>query len=482
MTDPRVARRSSFRTLAIVAFVVLLPLAAHAVWDQIEATRLARVVKQLRARGEIVDRSDERRPLATDEERQASRLYYAAAMLAADGIPKAKTSPSGAMSNPRLELAAALQELARVPGLVHQDDPRLRPLKAVVQNADAAFILLDRATPLPFERFSPERGTYSYQTSDLMQLASLNALRTDLYSLQGDVGKAAAAQFASVRLQRTLKGLRWMLYPGTFGSLQLLLRRTMPDPQSLARLQDAYEHLANDDGLADDLTDRRAQMIESVWPTTARPFFAQRLGTPWQRQWSNESLTFVALRPWITHQFIARLKELDRAIAIAREGWPDKLSHELLNSGSSPAVHQAMTPMPGWVSRVMSRSGVGLLVPPAGEMISGGTISRAGRTLAQNRTSVAALAIERWRRAHGGAAPPSLEALVPEYARELPRDPFTGVALKFVRAGDSYTVYSVGIDRVDNGGDIDEWRPDVRSYSRATERDIGIRVPLRRLQ
>jgi hypothetical protein len=345
----------------------------------------------------------------------------------------------------------------------------------VVANTDAALMMLDRATPLPFERFSPEHGTYSYQTSDLLQLAGINSLRTDLYSLQGDARGATAAQLASVRLQRTLKGLTRMLYVGTFGSFQLLVQRTTPDPESLANLQHAYERLANDDGLAQDLTNRRAQMIESVWPTTARPIFVQRIRTPWRWQFGNDSLTFVLLRPWITHRLIAYLRELDRAIAIAREPWPEKAKGEQL-SAPSPAMRQAMTPPGGWLSQI--RVTVGLLSESAGEMLSGGTISRAGGALAQNRVSVMALAIERWRRAHGGALPPSVEALVPDYLREIPRDPFTGAALRFIASADSYTVFSVGIDRVDNGGDIGEWQPDVRGFARGTERDIGVRVPL----
>jgi hypothetical protein len=477
--DPRAARRRSFRTLAIAAFVLILPLPAHAVWDQIEANRLARVVRELRARGEPVDQSDERRPLTTDEEWRASRLYYAAAMLAADAFVQTKVPASAPAPKPRQELATALQGLAHLPGVVPLDHPRFRQLQAAVENADTALMLLDRATPLAFERFSPERGSYSYQTSDLIDLASINSLRTDLYSLRGDVRNAVSAQLASVRLQRTLKGLSRMFYVGTFGSLQLLLQRTTPDAESLATLQQAYDHVANDDGLATDLTDRRAQMIESVWPTTARPFFAQRLGTPWRRQWSSESLMFVVLRPWTTHRFIGMLKELDRAIAIVREPWPEKLDREQLISGPPPGSRPATTPMPGWFSQVMLRAGVGLLTMPAAQVIAGGTIPRAGRSLAQNRVCVATLAVERWRRGHNDAPPVSLEALVPAYLRELPRDPFTGAPLRLIHTGDSYTVYSVGMDRVDNAGDIAEWQPDVRGYARGAERDIGMRLPLR---
>lgn len=43
----------------------------------------------------------------------------------------------------------------------------------------------------------------------------------------------------------------------------------------------------------------------------------------------------------------------------------------------------------------------------------------------------AAVAVERWRRAHGGALPESLEALVPEYLAEVPRNAWTGEPLAY---------------------------------------------------
>jgi hypothetical protein len=67
-------------------------------------------------------------------------------------------------------------------------------------------------------------------------------------------------------------------------------------------------------------------MIEAVWPTAARPFFAQRLGNlPGRAGSAYDSLRFVVMRPWLTHQFLDSLHDLDAAIAIARLPWPDKL-------------------------------------------------------------------------------------------------------------------------------------------------------------
>ncbi len=50
--------------------------------------------------------------------------------------------------------------------------------------------------------------------------------------------------------------------------------------------------------------------------------------------------------------------------------------------------------------------------------------------------------------------PQSLQELVPKYLSAVPRDPFApGSELRYERQGESYVLYSVGPDGVDNGGD-----------------------------
>ncbi|HEY5909488.1 MAG TPA: hypothetical protein VJA21_02670 [Verrucomicrobiae bacterium] len=51
-----------------------------------------------------------------------------------------------------------------------------------------------------------------------------------------------------------------------------------------------------------------------------------------------------------------------------------------------------------------------------------------------------------------GRAPAALEELVPKYLIRIPTDPFTGRALTYKPQGTNWLVYSVGPDRVDDGG------------------------------
>lgn len=76
------ARPRRVRRRLIVAVVLLLPLAVHAVWDQIESTLLAREIAAISRRGEPANLVNRREPLRDPELRRSAALYAAAANLA----------------------------------------------------------------------------------------------------------------------------------------------------------------------------------------------------------------------------------------------------------------------------------------------------------------------------------------------------------------------------------------------------------------
>ncbi len=193
--------------------------------------------------------------------------------------------------------------------------------------------------------------------------------------------------------------------------------------------------------------------------------------------WPDGSLTYVLVRPWVTHQFRGFLADLDKEIAVAREPLPGRLDDA---ERFAPAPGRPGVPEPGsWVLRVQVSTGIPINL--GGFVILTSSFTRDARTIAQNRVAVAVLAVERWRRAHGGAVPPNLQALVPSVLASVPMDPFNGQPLRFVRGTNAYIIYSVSEDRRDGGGDIGEWQPDVfGGYPRIVEHDIGIRVPFNR--
>ena len=73
------------------------------------------------------------------------------------------------------------------------------------------------------------------------------------------------------------------------------------------------------------------------------------------------------------------------------------------------------------------------------------------RDLARLRAMRAAMAVERFRLAHG-KLPEKLDELVPDFLPEVPSDPFDDKPLRYVRREKGYVIYSVGENEKDEGG------------------------------
>ncbi len=73
------------------------------------------------------------------------------------------------------------------------------------------------------------------------------------------------------------------------------------------------------------------------------------------------------------------------------------------------------------------------------------------RTVAKCRTASAGLAVLRYARANGDA-PSSLDDLVPVYLTSVPADPYDGQPLRYRREAGGFVVYSISMNRRDDGG------------------------------
>ena len=87
---------------------------------------------------------------------------------------------------------------------------------------------------------------------------------------------------------------------------------------------------------------------------------------------------------------------------------------------------------------------------------------------AKHRCMLIVLAAEQQRREQGNY-PSKLYELVPEYLTELPSDPFTGEPLRMRRDGERFTVYSVGTNEQDDGGEV--------GLMESRHREPGVAVP-----
>jgi len=116
------------------------------------------------------------------------------------------------------------------------------------------------------------------------------------------------------------------------------------------------------------------------------------------------------------------------------------------------------------------------------------------RSQAQLRAAIVALAVERFRHEHG-RWPNSLAELVPSKLSKIYTDPYDGQPLRYRKNKEGVVIYSVGPDKIDDGGKFDRlkvttpgadigiqlWDPDKRRQPppppKPTGEDDGAAVP-----
>jgi len=82
-----------------------------------------------------------------------------------------------------------------------------------------------------------------------------------------------------------------------------------------------------------------------------------------------------------------------------------------------------------------------------------GPMGKAAESVGRLRVAQTALAVERYRLAHGNTLPASLNELTPKYLEVVPDDPFDGKPLRYKKLSPKgYVVYSIGRNRQDDGG------------------------------
>jgi hypothetical protein len=105
---------------------------------------------------------------------------------------------------------------------------------------------------------------------------------------------------------------------------------------------------------------------------------------------------------------------------------------------------------PSRLSVMLNTRQIGLTAIGRGQ----GLLSRAAEAEARRRLIITAIALERYRGRHG-SYPKGLEALVPELLKTAPVDFMDGKPLRYRLTDDGHFVlYSVGLDCVDNGGEM----------------------------
>lgn len=435
--------RPAIRRLAIIAFPLLLLLAAHAVWDFIEVRRVASEIDRIVRKGEPITYAVAVRPSGREQEGadDASRYYLSAALLAVQAADI--VDAYGRFGS----VQAWLSGRADRPDL----SPVITPTNEFLNKWGAAFDLLDTGAERAFYVFPP--GTeYNYQAAGLSNLTRLNAVRTLHASARGDGDAAVRSAIVGVRLRRALReGLAVL---GVEHQIPSLLSLTRASRRSLEALQRTLDQETDIDYAADDLVRQRAKYLDMARQLTLardRQVLPSLLAAPW--------------RPVDSRDVSRTLREWAELIDVARTPWPERAKRAApLLARPDPApvrLRLRMQPLrPMYVPSIYYfRAAI-----------------RPDRLILDRSTKVA-VAIERYRRDHADAVPPALGALVPQYVQAIPADPLTGLPLRYHVTEESYAVYSVGLDGEDDGGEkLQTTAGAPGSFDAAA--DVGVRVML----
>ena len=272
------------------------------------------------------------------------------------------------------------------------------------------------------------------------------ALEAHVRVRQGDAHAAAESIRTMLRLAESLEReptvvsqLVRMACVGIASSLVVeLLTDAGFSEEDLARLQADFAAVSYDDGVRLAMIGERAFGIQ-VFQDPAKA--SEALGDERLRYQplpcNDDFLLYIDLMSEFVEA--AKLDDPERLRAV--EQWEDRYEAIFDDVGAVTKIRYIFT---------------ALLTPTMSVMFQA-----ASRNGALNRSTVAWIALERYRRKHG-ALPEKLEQLVPEFLDEVPADPFDGRPLRYLIRDGKPVVYSVGKDRVDDGGQGDDsGEPDI---------------------
>ncbi len=447
VTAPRRVRRS-VRTLAIVACIVLVPMAAHRLWDYLEIRRLVAEIEEIKRRGEPVTGS-QAGALRQPGKDSAGRYYLAGAMLALG-------------SNASRDTARFRQWAILAPAEEPPPPDLVEALANTVRDNTDALSLADEGARRVFEGLPP--GTeYSYRASSLAALSTMVAARTLHEATTGRGDEAVESALVWLRLRQAIRDALWVSV-GTH-DVPVVLSLSRPSDVALGRLQQALEDAERPTEVLDTLVRERARYLDVVWRRHygATPDAPGAFGMP---------ISGTLVRPIVSRNAVSALRVWATLIDLAgrpRAEWRARYE-ELTMAHPSPRRGQA-----GGIFSTM----VGAVVPLG---LFGAAMD--GDSLVADRAARAAVAVERYRRDHEDALPVSLDDVVPVYLDAVPVDPYAGRPLRYLASGIGYTIYSVGPDLQDDGGDLTSETEGrlARGAPTAPIRgaDVGVRITTRR--
>ena len=417
--------------VVVVALLILIPAIAYQFWNRAAAQRVEAHLAGIRQLGEPVSGSEMLASYQTPDE-DATEFWLVA---------------FGELENPSFEAAARA-----LPIVGESDDPIPAPGQPWAQQAEVVAFLETFAAPLDSLHTAAEMGGSARYPLHFQGIATLLphvetartaarmlSLEFHLRLREGNTAAATRSLRTLFRLGRSLENepiLISQLVQVAIHQMGLeLVRKHVP----LANFaDDEVEMLQNEireiDVKQSFVLAQQGERVFGISAFTNQEEMAAIVGGSGAASrllGSNEDFAFY-------------LETMTNVVEAVKKPWPEAMAA----STESAELIEARTKT--WLERL--RYPVTAMLVPAVEA----ALSAAAQGHAACQLTDAALAIERFQRSHG-ALPPSWDDLVPEFLPAVPLDPFDDAArpLRFRRDEESLRIYSIGRDRVDDGGDFD---------------------------
>ncbi|HLP75376.1 MAG TPA: hypothetical protein VK327_00525, partial [Candidatus Paceibacterota bacterium] len=152
--------------------------------------------------------------------------------------------------------------------------------------------------------------------------------------------------------------------------------------------------------------------------------------------------------------------EFEKMVASYVKGGTNKLDEKYYSEQMGSVISASELPFPDRLDKAQLWRVHLALEDTNGFIVSALLLSNLGKApersavgVADLRVAQTVLAIERYRLRNTNSLPKSLKDLVPQYLDAVPSDPFDGQPLRFkILPQRGYLVYSIGNDRMDDGG------------------------------
>ena len=292
-------------------------------------------------------------------------------------------------------------------------------------------------------------GDHETHMMMLRQAAQNLALAARYAAETGDQGWAASALLGGMRVAQTLEAEPLVnsyhncltLKEVALVTAEQVLSRVQLEEDQLTRLQAAFVLAEATNHLDRVIAGERCEILNELSLPT-RTLFTGGMKPPEGMEWALlvtvaglYDLTGVKVKDLLSH--LDQLDEIARIAALPRSTLP--ACREQLETRKRELMG------PKCLLHLVSRQKSWYLVPLVTRELSWVTTARCAQ---------AGMAVERWRRTHGGALPSSLNELVPSCLAAVPEDPMDGKPLKYrmLTPAPGYVVYSVGEDGTDDGG------------------------------